>query len=126
MKKIIVVEGDEAVREFICECLRGAGFEAVPCPAERAARLAESLPADAVVLALAGAQVYQAPLYRTLRDNPLTAFIPLILCTGRGNNTVGRQLGETPPYIVFKPFEPEFFIKVVQMALKESDEQKKT
>jgi DNA-binding response OmpR family regulator len=122
MKKILVIESDEILSQFICQCLNEASLESVPCTTTQAHRFALGLPADAVVLALAGAQIDRAPLYRALRDDPRTASIPLILCTGHRNATVSRKLGEKPPYLVFKPFDPEFLVKMVLLALKEGGE----
>lgn len=119
MKKVLVIEPDVSLSWFICECLRSDAIQTVACAAADAPRLALSLPADAVVLALAGAQIDRAPLYRALRDNPRTADIPLILCTGHRHATVSRKLGEKPPYLVFKPFEAEYLIRMVDLALKE-------
>lgn len=120
MSVVLVIEADEVLSEFICECLRTPTLEPVPCSAEKAAALALELRADAAVLALSGAQLDKTPLYRALRDDPRTAWIPLILCTGRGNATVSRRLGEKPPYLVFKPFDPAFLLKVVELAIKEN------
>ena len=121
MKRVLVVESDDALSELICESLRGVSIEPVPCTAAQTLRLAAGLPADAVVLGLAGAQIDRTPLYRALRDNPRTARIPLILCTGHRNATVSRKLGEKPPYLVFKPFDLEFLVRVVALALKEDE-----
>jgi DNA-binding response OmpR family regulator len=121
MKRVLVVESSDALSQMICESLRAAAIEPVPCLAPQAPRLAAGLPADAVVLALAGLQIDRTPLYRALKDDSRTASIPLILCTGHRNATVSRRLGEKPPYLIFKPFDLEFLVKVVELALKENE-----
>lgn len=114
MKSVLVVEPDAGLSFLMCESLRGAGFEAVPCPPQQAAALAAERGAAAVVLALSSAESgEESPLYRALRADPRTSAVPLVLCTGRGDATVRRKVGERPPRVLFKPFTPEELVAAV-------------
>lgn len=117
MKKILVIEPDQGLNWLMCESLRGAGYEPVPCAPEQAVALAAELPAAAVIAALSSAAVEQAPLYRALREDPRTRALPLVIITGRGDQTVRRRLGETPPHLLFKPFALEELVEAVRRLL---------
>ncbi len=117
MKKIVIVEPDSGLSWLMCESLRGAGYEPVPCAAEQAVALSAELPADALVASLMAASVEQSPLYRALREDPRTKALPVIIITGRGDRTVRRRLGETPPHLLFKPFELEGLVAAVRQVL---------
>lgn len=101
----------------MCDCLKDAGYEPVPCATEQAVTLAIELPASVIVAALASVAVEQAPLYHALRSNPLTKNIPLIVFTGRSDATIRRQLGGNPPQVLFMPFKPEALVQAVGHAL---------
>jgi hypothetical protein len=84
--------------------VREAGHEPVPSGPELAPKFAAELPAALVIASLTSAAYEQAPLYRALKADPRTKDLPLLLCTGRGEYTVKRRLGERPPHVLFKPY----------------------
>lgn len=104
MRKVLVVEADPGLSFLVCETVREAGHEPVPAGPELAPRLAADLPASLIVASLTSAAYEQAPLYKALKADPRTKDIPLLLCTGRGEYTVKRRLGERPPHVLFKPY----------------------
>lgn len=117
MMKVLVVEDDRATSFIMCEALRESGYEPVPSGPELAPALAAELPASCIVASLTSAAYEEAPLYAALRANPRTKDIPLVLCTGRGVETVRRRLGERPPHLLFKPFTVEELALAVRAAL---------
>ncbi len=117
MTKVLVVEADPATSFIMCEALREAGYEPVPSGPELAPSLAAELPVACIVASLTSAAYEQAPLYTALRTNPRTKDVPLVLCTGRGVETVRRRLGERPPHILLKPFTVEELALAVKAAL---------
>lgn len=117
MKKVLVVEPDPGLSWILCDNLRDAGYEPVACAPERAIELAAALPASAVVAALSSFSVEPPPLYTALRTDPRTKDVPLVVITGRGDLTVRRRLGEKPPYVLFKPFEPAALVEAVAQAI---------
>lgn len=117
MSKVLVVETDPGLSFIVCETLREAGHEPVPSGPELAPKLAAELPAALIVASLTSAAYEQAPLYQALKGDPRTKDIPLLLCTGRGEYTVKRRLGERPPHVLFKPYTVEQLSDAVRQAL---------
>lgn len=117
MKNVLVVESDQGLSWLICESLRDAGYEPVPCAPEAAVALAAERPASAIIAALSSAAVEQAPLYKALRREPRTKDIPIIIITGRGDATIRRRLGEKPPTVLFKPLVLAALMEAVAQAV---------
>lgn len=101
---MLVVEADAGMAFLMREVLVEAGFEAVLSTPEKAPALAAEQGFSGVLASLTTAAYEQAPLYKALKGDPRTRELPLILCTGRGEYTVKRRLGERPPHVLFKPF----------------------
>lgn len=118
---MLVVESDPAQGFLIAESLRAAGYEPVECAAEQAPALAASLPAACVVASLSSVSYERAPLYRALRGDPRTRNTPIVICTGRGDATLRRRLGEKPPHVLFKPYELDVLVATVKKAIAEPD-----
>ncbi|MDX6768845.1 MAG: hypothetical protein SF051_04885 [Elusimicrobiota bacterium] len=117
MTKVLLVEDDPGMRFVMSETLREAGLEPVVAGVERAPALAAELPAALIVASLTTAAYDNEPLYKALRADPRTKDIRLLLCTGRGEGTIRRSLGERPPFVLFKPFTVEQFAAAVKAAL---------
>jgi DNA-binding response OmpR family regulator len=120
VRKVLVVEADPGMSFVMCETLLEAGFEPVTAGTELAASLAKELGVAGVVASLTTAAYDQSPLFRALKKDPATVNTPLLLCTGRGEGTVRRVLGEKPPYMLFKPFTVDQFAKAVTLAFGEA------
>lgn len=117
MKKVLVIEPDPGLSFLLCESLRDAGYEPVACAPEAAVALAAELPASAIVASLSSLSAEPPPLYTALRADPSTKDVALVLITGRGDVTIRRRLGERPPYVLFKPFEPAALAQTVTQAI---------
>lgn len=120
MKIVLVAEADRGMSFVMCEALRDAGYEPRPVAPEKAGALAAELAPACIVASLTTTAYEQSPLYEVLRADPRTAGIPLVLCTGRGLDTVRRRLGERPPLVLFKPFTVEELVVAVKTALQPS------
>lgn len=99
-----MVEADPGMAFLMKEVLAEAGFQPVLSTPEKAPALAQEQDFAGVLASLSTAAYEQAPLYKTLKADPRTKDLPLLLCTGRGEYTVKRRLGERPPHVLFKPF----------------------
>jgi len=116
-KKILIIEPDSGLNGLICDALRDASYDPVPCAPEQAVALAVELSASAIIAALSSSALESSPLCRALRLDPRTKAIALVVITGRGDTTIRRRLGDKPAHVLFKPFELEALVQTVALAL---------
>lgn len=119
-KRVLVIEDDDTVLALIRAALESEGFEAAcyaDCDLGVTAAL-ERAP-DLVILDLTSSHrgLMNESAYRGLRSHPSTARVPVILCTGRRDNTIRRTLDELPPFVVYKPFRVADLVRIVREAL---------
>jgi two-component system alkaline phosphatase synthesis response regulator PhoP len=114
--RIVVVEDDPDISELVGRYLEKAGYKS-----ERIASGGDALqaivarPPDMVVLDLMLPQVDGLEICRTLRANPKTSDIPIIMLTARGDEAeriVGLELG-ADDYLA-KPFSPNELVARVR------------
>jgi CheY-like chemotaxis protein len=81
--RLLVVDDEADIVEYLCTVLEDNGFEAGGelDPARVIARVRQQRP-DAVILDILMPGQTGASLYRTLREDPATADIPVIIVTG--------------------------------------------
>ncbi|MEG5041354.1 MULTISPECIES: response regulator [unclassified Microcoleus] len=82
MKKILVIEDDDLIRETVLELLQSRGFEAVGAEngkvgIQLAAEIPDLILSDVMMPELDGIEVFAA-----VRSHPATASIPFIFMTG--------------------------------------------
>ncbi|MGD0413705.1 MAG: response regulator [Verrucomicrobiota bacterium] len=118
--KILVVDDEPDARELIEVNLKGAGFDVLTAADGRHAleKARAALPA-LVVLDVMLPEVDGLEVCKSLRHDPKTAFIPIIMLTARAaeiDRVVGLELG-ADDYIT-KPFSPRELILRVKNLLK--------
>jgi len=129
MKRILVVEDEQAIREMVGFSLKKAGLECEEAAdAEQALVAVASNPPDLMLLDWMLPGMSGIDLARRLRRDDLTAKIPIILLTARveeNDRVHGLEVG-ADDYIT-KPFSPRELIARINAVLRrsqvESDEQ---
>lgn len=122
-KSVIVVDRDLGVGALMRLALEAEGYEVQTFTQADAALLAaRAAPPHVFIISLVSVHGVNAEICRTLRENPRTAKVSVIICTGRGTNTVSRSIGERPagdpsPRVLFKPFKLPELLKCVREAV---------
>jgi DNA-binding response OmpR family regulator len=122
MNRILVVEDDPDIANLIRRYLQRGGFEVdVRASGRDALTAVGSSPPDLLLLDLMLPQMSGQDVCRTLRADPKTASIPIIMVTARAEETdriVGLELG-ADDYIA-KPFSPNELIARMKAVLRRS------
>ncbi len=123
MKKILVIEDEQFVRENIVEILEASGYAAVSAPngAVGVALAKEHLP-DIILCDVMMPELDGHGALRAIRGNASTANIPFIFLTARADTSDlrhGMNLG-ADDYIT-KPFRVAELLKAVEMRLAKID-----
>jgi len=129
MKRILVVEDESAIREMLCFSLTKAGFRfEEAADAEQALLAIAANPPDLVLLDWMLPGMSGVDLARRLRNEELTAALPIIMLTARSEeNDRVRGLETGADDYVAKPFSPRELIARIQAVLRrtrpEADEE---
>ncbi len=119
MTAILLADDDEDIREIVAFKLAAAGFAVTTVDdGARALAAARAGPADLVVLDVTMPGLSGIEVCRTLRAEPATADLPIILLTARaqeGDVEVGLEAG-ADDYVV-KPFSPRELVARVEALL---------
>ncbi len=118
--RIAIVEDDADINRLLCLTLEGAGYEA-HAAADGTAGLAliRAVTPTAVILDLMLPGMGGLDICRELQRDPLTADIPVIMLTARGeeiDRVVGLEMGASD-YLV-KPFSPRELLLRLKLILK--------
>lgn len=114
--RILVVENDLAAAHLLESQLTSAGYEAVLCNRpEQAVEMAADLQPSAITLDIVMKPISGWEVLRTLKIDPRTATIPVIVVTIVDEKAVGAMLG-ADEYIV-KPVEKEVLLAAVERRL---------
>ena len=126
-RKILVVEDDPDQLEVICWSLKEAGF-AIGTAANGVDALIKtrSVLPDLIVLDLLLPELNGFDICKTLRKDPVTASIPIIMLTGL-RSEFSRLAGLESGVNLFltKPYSPEELVSKVEEMLKWSSKQPK-
>ena len=118
--KILVVDDEPDALELIEVNLKGAGFDVLTAAnGRKALEMARAAPPALVVLDVMLPEVDGLEVCKSLRRDPKTAFIPIIMLTARAaeiDRVLGLELG-ADDYIT-KPFSPRELILRVRNLLK--------
>ncbi len=125
MKTVLVVDDDADIRELILWKLRNAGYTAIAAVDGQAGLVAASggpdgtgdLP-DLILVDWMMPRMTGIELCEALRDNPLTAAIPIILLTAKAQESeVERGFAVGVDDYIVKPFSPREMLSRVQAVL---------
>jgi two-component system phosphate regulon response regulator PhoB len=124
-EKILVVEDESDIRELVAYNLVKQGYRVIPSETgEDGLRLVRSESPDLIVLDLMLPGVDGLEVCRTLKRDPDTASIPLVMLTAKGEEAdivTGLELG-ADDYLT-KPFSPRVLIARIRAVLRrKSDE----
>ena len=118
--RIVVVEDEAAIREVLSFNLSREGFGVVPCASgeEGLAAVRREVP-DLVLLDLMLPGIDGLSVCRTLKHDPRTATVPVVMLTARGEEAdivAGLELGADD--YVTKPFSPRVLVARIRSVLR--------
>ncbi len=117
--RILVIDDERNLRQTVRAVLHFAGYDVLDAPdGPSGIRIAEETLPDLIVSDVLMPGMNGFELLKTLRENPLTALIPVILVTALSEHDSIRQgmtLG-ADDYLV-KPFRPEDLLSAVKIRL---------
>jgi len=123
LKRILVVDDEEDVREYLKTALEDAGF-AVDTASDGAEALAavKASPPDLISLDLVMPRHSGARFYRELQKDKQLAKIPVLVVTGHARDELGRadfhELTMSGPGIYLeKPVRPDSYVTAVRSLL---------
>ena len=123
LPSVLVVEDDRDIADLVAHYLGRAGFsvDITASGSDALSRIA-SKPPDLLILDLMLPQVGGLDICRTLRNQPSTAGMPIIMLTARGEESeriVGLEMG-ADDYLA-KPFSPNELVARVRALLRRSE-----
>lgn len=127
MKKILVIEDDQIMRENTAEILELANFEVVTAPNGKiGAQMAKEIKPDLIVCDIMMPELDGYGVFHVLSKDNKTASIPFIFLTAKAEKSEirkGMELG-ADDYLT-KPFEDTELLNAVEIRLKKNDIRKK-
>lgn len=119
-EKIVVIEDEADILEVIEYNLRREGYEVIPSQnGEDGLEKIEKSAPDLVLLDLMLPEIDGVELCRKLKSDPLTAAIPVIMVTAKGEESdIVLGLGVGADDYVTKPFSPKELIARVKAVLR--------
>ena len=122
-KKILVVDDEPDVREFLASCIEDAGFTvSTAVDGQDALEKIESDMPDLVTLDMVMPRKSGIQFIRALRDNNIYANLPIIVITAHARDEFGSEdfkefsaftSGLRPRYTMEKPVTPKVLIKSI-------------
>lgn len=118
MKRILIADDDDAMRELVQATLEGPEFEILlAANGHEALQRAITERPDIIILDWEMPGMTGAEVTKELRRLPETARIPIVMLTGRAqDHNAGLKLGVNA-YLV-KPFSPLLLLECLNVALK--------
>jgi CheY-like chemotaxis protein/predicted Ser/Thr protein kinase len=116
---VMVVDDEELVRDLVCTCLRGGGFEAVPSASgEDALTLLETRTVDLILIDVFMPGVDGFDTVRVLKSRPEQAQIPVLFMSGLTEKNQVLFAGQTGAVdFLAKPLDLESMLKKVTAIL---------
>ncbi|MFZ5997399.1 MAG: response regulator [Nitrospirota bacterium] len=123
MKRILVVDDEKDIVELVSYNLKKEGFAVEAAyDGETALKKIKEGGYDLVVLDLMLPGMQGLELCRTIRDNPVTLHIPIVMLTAKGeevDKVIGLEMG-ADDYIA-KPFSPRELVARIRAVLRRAD-----
>lgn len=126
-KRILVVDDEPDVRDFLSTCLEDAGFQVeTAIDGFDALTKIEQDPPDLITLDLVMPRISGIKLMRQLRKNPEWKNIPVIIVTAHASDELGQkdlenlyaeEVAPAPEHIIEKPITPSRFIHGIEKIL---------
>lgn len=128
MKKILVVEDNDAVRENICEILELDGFEVISAiNGKKGVILAQECHPDLILCDVMMPELDGFGMLKILMKNELTAGIPFIFLTAKAEKIDYRKgMGLGADDYLTKPFDDTELLDAIEVRLKKSSSQNNT
>jgi phosphate regulon transcriptional regulator PhoB len=120
--RVLIVEDEPDIRELVVHHLKREGYQvSVAASGEEALRQVQASPPDLVLLDLMMPTMNGLEVCRRLRQDPVTASLPIVMLTAKGDEVdrvLGLELG-ADDYVV-KPFSPKELLARVRAVLRRS------
>jgi len=120
--RVLIVEDEPDIRELVVHHLKREGYQvSVAASGEEALRQVQAFPPDLVLLDLMMPAMNGLEVCRRLRQDPVTASLPIVMLTAKGDEVdrvLGLELG-ADDYVV-KPFSPKELLARVRAVLRRS------
>ena len=120
--RVLIVEDERDIRELVVHHLKREGYQvSVAASGEEALRQVQASPPDLVLLDLMMPAMNGLEVCRRLRQDPVTASLPIVMLTAKGDEidrVLGLEIG-ADDYVV-KPFSPKELLARVRAVLRRS------
>lgn len=120
IRKVLIIDDEDDIREVAALSLESvAGWVVITAGsgAQGLARAAEQLP-DAILLDVMMPGMDGPTTFKQLRNNPVTAGIPVLLLTAKVQSTDQRRFADLGvEAVLFKPFDPMTLSTQIESAL---------
>ena len=120
----MVVEDNPSLREILVDVVESEGHQVIYAGSDPAAMWAAmGTGPDLVILDLVMGQLRGEEVYATMRKDPKTVKIPVIICTVHRENSVSRKLGQPLEpqdpllQVLFKPFTMQHAVQMLRLLL---------
>ena len=111
VKRVLIVDDDEGVVLFVEAIMQDLGWQCLDAMnGEQALLLAETEYPDLVILDIHMPVMDGIEVFKRLRDNPLTASIPIIMLTAANEGTSGTPIDAGQMESTFGFTRPEGFV----------------
>lgn len=122
-KKILIVDDEPDVRNFLAACIEDAGFKIdTACDGTEALEKVETSPPDLMTLDMVMPRTSGIQVIRKLREKEQFKRLPVIVITAHARDELGSEdfkefaafaSGLRPRYILDKPITPEKLVKAI-------------
>ncbi|HEX9126394.1 MAG TPA: response regulator [Methylomirabilota bacterium] len=120
--RVLIVEDEPDIRELVVHHLKREGYQvSAAASGEEALRQVQTAPPDLVLLDLMMPAMDGLEVCRRLRQDPVTASLPIVMLTAKGDEVdrvLGLEIG-ADDYVV-KPFSPKELLARVRAVLRRS------
>jgi len=127
MNKILVVEDEEGISELLKHCLEAEGYLVLATDKGKTAlEWVKEVRVDLAIVDLGLPDIHGLEVCRTIKENPKTRAIPIIILTGNTSNVAKIQgnLDANADLFLNKPISTDDLKKAVAMVFEKSEKRK--